>query len=95
MGNRIADGAGCRESSVLWLVLREVLVLLVAGLLWAYPAAYVLRRYVSSQLFGITPTDLSTCALAMIILGVVAAVSGYLPARCASAIDPLTALLYE
>jgi ABC-type antimicrobial peptide transport system permease subunit len=31
----------------------------------------------------------------MIILGVVAAVSGYLPARCASAIDPLTALLYE
>jgi ABC-type antimicrobial peptide transport system permease subunit len=93
IGLRVALGAPRR--SVLWLVLREVLLLLGAGLLAGVPCAYAFSRYVSSQLFGVAPTDLSVCAVAVLVLGVVAAVSGFVPARRATAIDPLTALRYE
>jgi predicted permease len=93
IGLRVALGAPRR--SVLWLVLREVLLLLGAGLLVGVPCAYAFSRYVSSQLFGVAPTDLSVCAAAVLVLGVVAAVSGFVPARRATAIDPLTALRYE
>jgi predicted permease len=93
IGLRMALGAP--KGAVLWLVLREVLLLLGAGLLAGVPCAYVFSRYVSSQLFGVTPTDLSTGVLAMVILVVVAAMSGFVPARRASSIDPLTALRHE
>ncbi len=93
IGVRMALGAPQR--SVLWLVLREVLILLGVGLTAGVPAAYILSRYVSSQLFGVKPTDLWACAAAAAILGLVAAISGFVPARRASAIDPITALRYE
>ena len=93
IGLRIALGAP--KTSVLWLVLREVLVLVGSGLLIGVPIGYVVSRYVSSQLYGVTPTDLSTAALAVAILTAVAALSGFFPARRASSIDPLTALRYE
>jgi ABC-type antimicrobial peptide transport system permease subunit len=93
IGVRMALGAP--QSSVLWLVLREVLILLGVGLMAGVPAAYMLSRYVSSQLFGVKPTDLWACAAAASILGLVAAISGFVPARRASAIDPITALRYE
>ena len=93
IGLRMALGA--RQWSVLWLVLREVLILLGIGLGVGVPCAYFLSRYVSSQLFGVTPTDAWTCAAAMAILGLAAAVSGFVPARRASTIDPITALRYE
>jgi ABC-type antimicrobial peptide transport system permease subunit len=54
-----------------------------------------LNRYVSSQLFGVTPTDVWTGAASIAILGLVALVSGLVPARRASAVDPITALRYE
>ena len=93
IGLRMALGAP--RSWVLWLVLREVLMLVGAGLTVGVPAAYALSRYVSAQLFGVTPTDLGTCAVAIAILGLAAAVSAFVPARRASAIDPMTALRYE
>jgi ABC-type antimicrobial peptide transport system permease subunit len=93
IGLRMALGA--RQRSVLWLVLREVLVLLGVGLLIGVPSAYVLNRYISAQLFGIAPTDAETCVAAIAILAIVAAVSGFVPARRASTIDPITALRYE
>jgi ABC-type antimicrobial peptide transport system permease subunit len=93
IGLRMALGA--RQWSVLWLVLREVMVLLGVGLGTGIPCAYLLSRYVSSQLFGVTPTDLWTCAAAITILGVAAVVSGFVPARRASTINPITALRYE
>ena len=93
IGLRMALGAA--KGSVLWLVLREVLLLLGAGLFVGIPCAYLFSRYVSSQLFGVKPTDPSTCIAAVVILAAVAALSGFVPARRASAIDPLTALRHE
>jgi len=48
-----------------------------------------------AQLFGVTPTDVWTGAASIAILGLVALVSGLVPARRASAVDPITALPYE
>jgi len=93
IGLRVALGAPRRW--VMWLVMREVLTLLVAGLLVGVPAAYLLSRYVASQLFGVTPSDAWTGLAAIVMLAVVAAAAGFVPARRASALDPIAALRYE
>jgi ABC-type antimicrobial peptide transport system permease subunit len=93
IGVRMALGA--RKTSVLWLVLRETMILVTVGIAIGIPVAYVLSRYVTSQLYGVTPTDVSTALIALGILAAVAAVSGFLPARRASSIDPLQALRHE
>ena len=93
IGVRMALGA--RKTSVLWLVLRETMILVTVGIAIGIPVAYVLSRYVTSQLYGVTPTDVSTGLIALGILAAVAAVSGFLPARRASSIDPLQALRHE
>ncbi len=93
IGLRMALGAP--RSSVLWLVLREMLILLGGGLIVGVPSAYILSRYVSSQLFGVTPTDVWTSVAAITLLGLMALASGLVPAQRASAIDPITALRYE
>jgi ABC-type antimicrobial peptide transport system permease subunit len=77
IGLRLALGA--RQASVLWMVLREVLILLAAGLAAGVPCAYLLSRYVSAQLFGVTPTDLWTCLVAIAVLTLVAATAGLIP----------------
>src|ERR1700730_17647014 len=86
IGLRMALGAP--RSGVLWLVMREVLILLGGGLIAGVPGAYMLSRYVASQLFGVTPADVSTGAASIAVLGLAALVSGLVPARRASAIDP-------
>jgi ABC-type antimicrobial peptide transport system permease subunit len=68
---------------------------LAGGFLAGIPGAYILNRYVSSQLFGVTPTDVWTGDASIAILGLVALVSGLVPARRPSAVDPITALRYE
>lgn len=93
LGLRMALGA--EASRVVWLVLREVLMLLGIGLAVGVPAAYLLSRYVSSQLFGVAPADLLTAIEAIGVLAVVATLAGFLPARRASSIDPMQALRYE
>ncbi len=93
IGLRMALGAP--RSNVLWLVMREILILLGCGLIVGVPGAYVLSRYVSSQLFGVRPTDVWTCAGAITVLGLMALVSGFVPVRRASVIDPIAALRYE
>ena len=93
IGVRMALGA--RKASVLWLILRETLILVTIGIVIGIPVAYSLSRYVSSQLYGVTPTDISTGLAALALLASVAALSGFVPARRASAIDPLQALRHE
>lgn len=93
IGLRMALGA--QRGSVVWLVMREVLRLLVLGLAAGVPCAYLLGRYVSSQLFGVKPADLPAAAAALAILAAVALAAGFLPARRASVIDPIQALRYE
>jgi predicted permease len=93
IGLRMALGA--RQSSVLWLVMREAVTLMGTGLSVGLPCAYLLSRYVSSQLFGVTATDGWTGVAAIAVLVVVAGISSFVPARRASAIDPMIALRYE
>jgi len=93
IGIRMALGAS--GGSVVWLVMREVIVLAGAGVAIGLPAALGLTRLVQAQLFGVAPSDGLTLCLATVGIAAVAIVSGYLPARRATAIDPMRALHWE
>ena len=93
IGIRMALGA--KGGNITWMVLRETLMMVVAGLVLGVPAALLSARLIASQLFGLSPTDPLTLAGAAMILTVVALLAGYIPARRASRVDPLTALRYE
>lgn len=93
MGIRLALGA--QPGWVLWSVMREVIILLVIGLVIGVPAALALGKLVSTQLYGIQPRDPWVASITVMILVVVATVAGLIPARRASRIDPVLALRYE
>jgi predicted permease len=93
IGLRLALGA--EPSGVLWIVMREVLLLLSIGLAVGVPAAIGLGRYVSSQLYGIQPNDPWMAIGTVLLLTVVSAAAGLIPATRASRIDPILALRYE
>jgi predicted permease len=93
LGLRLALGA--EPSKVLWLVMKEVLILLSIGLAVGIPTAIGLGRYVSSQLYGIEPNDPLTAGSTVALLALVSAAAGMIPARRASRIDPILALRYE
>jgi len=93
IGLRMALGAP--QGGVIWMVMRETLALVAVGLAIGIPSALALTKYVSTQLFGVKPWDIGAGAAALIILAAVAVGAGYLPARRASAIDPIQALRYE
>jgi ABC-type antimicrobial peptide transport system permease subunit len=93
LGLRLALGAD--RAGVLWLVMREVLVLLAIGLAVGIPAAVGLGRYVSSQLYGIAPNDPWIAGSTVVLLALVSAAAGVIPAHRASRIDPILALRYE
>ena len=93
IGIRMALGA--ERSSVLWLVLREVALMVLVGVAIGVPLAVALSRIVQSQLFALSANDPIALAGAAIVLVAVALVAGYLPARRATRIDPMLALRYE
>ena len=93
IGLRLALGA--EPSGVLWIVMKEVLILLAIGLAVGVPAAIGLGRYVSSQLYGIQPNDPWMAVGTVLLLTIVSAAAGLIPATRASRIDPILALRYE
>jgi predicted permease len=93
IGVRMALGAV--QGDVVWLVMREVLALVGAGVALGLLAAWGLNRLVSSQLYGVTANDPLTIAGAAAVLALVAMLAGYLPARRATRVNPVLALRYE
>ena len=93
IGIRMALGAG--RGTVVRMILRETVVLIAIGLAVGIPASLACARLVQSKLFGLKPADPLTLAVALGVMIAVALVSGYLPARRASKVDPLVALRYE
>jgi len=93
MGIRMALGA--RRGSVVWLVLREALILVLIGLVIGIPLAAAAARLVTSLLFGVSPTDPAMLAATALLMLSIAVVAAYLPARRASRVDPTAALRYE
>ncbi|MEK6281411.1 MAG: ABC transporter permease [Acidobacteriota bacterium] len=93
IGIRMALGADRRN--IIWMVLKESLVLVAVGLAVGLPASWAAAKLIANQLFGLSPSDPLTLLTAVTLLTLVAAVAGYLPARRASRVNPLVALRYE
>ena len=93
IGVRIAFGA--TRGQVLWMVLRQVVVMTGIGLALGVPLAIAAARVVRSMLFGIEPGDPTTIIVAIAVMAAVALLAGWLPARRASRMDPVAALRYE
>jgi len=93
IGIRMALGAQARN--VRWLILREALFLIIAGVAVGLPMIFAVTRLASSLLFALAPTDpVSLVAAALLMFGVSMA-AGYLPSRRATKVDPLVALRCE
>ena len=90
IGIRIAIGA--RQGSVIWMMVRETLLLVGIGAALGTLASLAANTYIAAQLFGVTPRDPLAIVVALSILGLVTLVAGYVPARHASRIDPVRAL---
>lgn len=93
IGVRMALGA--RRGDVLELVLREALLLVTVGLVIGIPIALLSSRVLRSFLFGLRSTDPFSLIAVVVLLGIVAAIAGFIPARRAAHIDPMVALRYE
>jgi len=93
IGIRMALGA--QGGNVLRMVMGESLLLVALGVAIGFAAALAATRLIAGMLFGLTPSDPLTLALATILLLAVAALASWLPARRASRVEPVVALRYE
>ena len=93
IGLRMALGS--TSAGVRWLVLRQALRLVVAGVAIGVPAALAASQLLRGLLFGVAPLDPTTLTLAGLLMFAVAMVAAYLPARRASRVDPMMALRCE
>ena len=93
IGVRMALGA--KRSSVLWLILREILALVAIGIAIGIPAALLGNQLAVKLLYGLSPADPASLLAAITMLVSAALLSGYLPARTASRVEPTVALRCE
>ena len=93
IGLRIALGAP--RPQVVWMILRDSLLLVALGLAIGLPAALAGARAVESVLFGIRPADPFTFASTAVLLAAIGGAAAFLPARRASRLDPSQVLRNE
>jgi predicted lysophospholipase L1 biosynthesis ABC-type transport system permease subunit len=93
IGLRMALGA--QRGQVLWMILRESLIVAAFGVAVGLPLAFAGARLLKSMLFGLSPADPLTFAFALVGIAALATFSAFLPARRASSVDPMVALRYE
>jgi predicted permease len=93
LGIRLALGAD--RAAVQWLIVREALLLVLAGGAVGLPLAFLAARAVASLLYATPPSDPIAYATAVVVLGAVSVFAAYLPARRASRLDPMFALRAE
>jgi predicted permease len=92
-GVRLALGA--QRGDVLWMVLRDALLLVAAGLAVGLPASLAASRYVGSVLFGVKPDDAASFAGTAAVLLAVGLAAALVPARRSAGMDPMRALRHE
>jgi putative ABC transport system permease protein len=88
----IRRALGAQESDILWLVIAQGLVLMLAGLALGLGAAFALTRVATSMLFHVSATDPVTFLGVALLFLLVAIAACYIPARRAAGIDPIAAL---
>ncbi len=93
IGIRMALGA--QSSGVLWMVMKESVILLAFGIAMGVPITLAAMRLVQSELFGLSSSDPFTIGAATLLIGLVIVLGGYIPARRATKVDPMVALRYE
>ena len=93
IGLRMALGA--QRQDVLWMVLKEALILVTVGLAIGIPAAFGGSRLMLSMLFALSSVDPVSMTIAITLMLMVATLAGYIPARRATRVDPMVALRYE
>ena len=93
IGIRMALGARSRD--VLWLILREALLLVIVGVAAGLPIIFAVTRLASTLLFGLTSNDPVSLLVAALLMLAVAMVAGYLPSRRATRVDPMVALRFD
>jgi ABC-type antimicrobial peptide transport system permease subunit len=86
---------GAEPRAIVWLVLRQGLILAAGGLASGAAGGYVLGRLLSGLLYGVTPADAPTFGIVIAVTGTVAIAACVLPARRAAATDLLDALRGE
>ncbi len=93
IGIRMALGAS--RTAVVWMILRESLLLIAIGIAIGLPLALAAARLIQSTLYGVSFFSPAIFVIAILVLVGAAMLAAFLPARRASRIDPLTALRYE
>jgi predicted permease len=93
IGVRMAVGA--RREQVVWMILKDSLLLTAVGVVLGVPLAMLVGRALSSSLYGVKPLDVVSYLLAVVGVAVVALAASAIPAGRAASVDPLTALRTE